>query len=36
MVQLISKLHGKSLRVLENGMVDCGGESGTACKAIFY
>ena len=32
-VQLISKLCGKSLRVLENGALDCGGDTGTACKS---
>lgn len=32
-VQLISKLCGKSLRVLENGVLDCGGDTGTACKS---
>lgn len=31
-VQVISKVCGKSLRVLENGAVDCGGASGTACQ----
>ena len=31
-VQLVSKVCGKSLRVLENGVIDCGGESGTACE----
>ena len=31
-VQIISKVCGKSLRVLENGYVDCAGESGTACE----
>ena len=33
-VQVVSKLCGKSLRILENGTVDCGGESGTACKFV--
>ena len=32
MVQFVNKLCGKSLRVLENGAVDCAGESGTACE----
>ena len=31
-VQVVSKLCGKSLRVLENGVLDCGGETGTACE----
>lgn len=31
-VQVISKLCGKSLRVLENGVVDCAGDAGTACQ----
>jgi hypothetical protein len=31
-VQLVSKLCGKSLRVLENGVLDCGGDTGTACQ----
>ena len=32
MVQLQSKLNNKSLRVLENGFVDCMGDGGTACE----
>ena len=32
-VQLVSKLCGKSLRVLENGVLDCGGDTGTACES---
>ena len=31
-IQIVSKVHGKGLRVLENGRVDCGGESGTSCE----
>ena len=31
-VQFFSKLCGKSLRVLENGALDCGGHTGTACE----
>ena len=33
-VQVVSKLCGKSLRVLENGVVDCAGDSGTACELV--
>ena len=33
-VQVISKLCGKSLRVLENGVVDCAGDAGTACELV--
>ena len=32
-VQLVTKLSGKSLRVLENGVLDCGGHTGTACES---
>lgn len=32
MLQVISKLCGKSLRVLENGVLDCAGDSGTSCE----
>ena len=35
-VQVVSKLCGKSLRVLENGIVDCGGDAGTACEHQTY
>jgi hypothetical protein len=31
-VQLVSKLCGKKLRVLENGVLDCAGDAGTACQ----
>ena len=31
-VQLISKLTGKSLRVLENGLLDCTINKGSACE----
>lgn len=31
-VQLISKVGGKCLRVLERGQVDCLGEAGTSCE----
>ena len=32
-VQVVSKVCGRSLRVLENGALDCAGESGTACES---
>ena len=32
-VQVISKVCGKSLRVLENGALDCAGDTGTACES---
>lgn len=31
-VQIVSKLCGKSLRILERGVVDCAGDAGTACQ----
>lgn len=31
-VQFVSKLCGRSIRVLERGVVDCAGESGTSCE----
>ncbi len=33
-IQIVSKVNGKSLRVLENGKVDCLGETGTACECV--
>ena len=35
-VQIVSKLCGKSLRILERGVVDCAGDAGTACENYIH